>query len=142
MRLYLDASVLAAALLQEPGSDAVTEALESSGADLLVSDFAAAEVASALSRQVRMGVDTEVQAARRLEQFDEWRAITTTAVTLTAVDMEQADRIVRRFDLQLRTPDAVHVAMSGRLDARLVTLHLRLARAAAALGLPTAPPFD
>jgi predicted nucleic acid-binding protein len=42
---------------------------------------------------------------------------------------------VRRFDLILRAPDALHIAIARRLDVALVTLDRRLANAAQALGI-------
>ena len=42
---------------------------------------------------------------------------------------------VRRFDLALRAPDALHLAIARRLDATLVTLDRRLAAAAGELGI-------
>jgi uncharacterized protein len=52
---YLDASVLIPTLIAEPSTEAVFDWLGAANRELLVSDFAAAEVASALSRLVRMG---------------------------------------------------------------------------------------
>jgi predicted nucleic acid-binding protein len=45
---------------------------------------------------------------------------------------------VRRFDLGLRAPDALHLAITRRLDATLVTLDRRLAAAANQLGVAVA----
>ncbi len=42
---------------------------------------------------------------------------------------------VRRFDLALRAPDALHLAIARRLDATLVTLDRRRAAAAGELGI-------
>ena len=42
---------------------------------------------------------------------------------------------VRRFDLALRAPDALHLAVARRLDATLVTLDRRLTAAARELGI-------
>jgi predicted nucleic acid-binding protein len=72
--LYLDASILLPTLVVEPASAAVDAFLLACADDLIVSDFAAAEVASALSRLVRMGRLTAREAADRLANFDDWRA--------------------------------------------------------------------
>ena len=50
MSTYLDASVLLPTLIGEPATEAVYDCLGADGRELLISDFAAAEVASALSR--------------------------------------------------------------------------------------------
>jgi len=52
---YLDATVLLPTLIAEPTTEAVNDCLGADGRELLISDFAAAEVASALSRLVRRG---------------------------------------------------------------------------------------
>jgi hypothetical protein len=48
LRAYLDASVLLPTLVAEPSTEAVYEFLGAIDRELLISDFAAAEVASAL----------------------------------------------------------------------------------------------
>ena len=56
MSAYLDASVILPTLIPETGSAAVDRFITESGEAMAISDFAAAEVASALSRLVRTGV--------------------------------------------------------------------------------------
>jgi len=97
--------------------------------------FAAAEVASALSRLVRMALLTEADASARLADFDAWRAAMSLPVDIGASDARLAYIYVRRFDLGLRAPDALHLAIARRLDATLVTLDRRLATAARELGV-------
>jgi hypothetical protein len=108
--------------------------------ELLISDFAAAEVASAVSRLVRMALLTEADATARLADFDAWRAAMTAAVDIQASDARLAYIYVRRFDLALRAPDALHLAIARRLDATLVTLDRRLATAARELGIEVEVP--
>jgi uncharacterized protein len=59
----------------------------------------------------------------------------TSPAEVHAVDVRLAGIYVRRFDLGLRAPDAVHIAIARRLDATLVTLDRRLAAAARELGV-------
>ena len=135
MSAYLDASVLLPTLIDEPASAAVDAYILMGEQELLVGDFAAAEVASALSRLVRMGSLTLFDASARLADFDVWRAAMCAPVDLHASDLRLANAYVRRFDLMLRAPDALHVAVARRLDATLVTLDRRLAVAARELGV-------
>lgn len=100
-----------------------------------VSHFAAAEVAPALSWLVRMDRLAVTAAAAKLADFDEWRACATANADMDANDHRLADSYVRRFDLKLRAPDALHVAICRRLQLQLVTLDRRLAAAARELGL-------
>jgi uncharacterized protein len=137
---YLDASVLLPRLIEEPASAAVHEFLSADEQGLLISDFAAAEVASALSRLVRMKLLDTADAAERLSDFEIWRAATASPADMHSSDGRLAYVFVRRFDLMLRTPDAVHLAVARRLDATLVTLDRRLASAARELGIPVVIP--
>jgi uncharacterized protein len=139
MSIYLDTSVLVPTLVQEPVTDAVRAYLAISP-DRIVSDLAAAEVASALARLIRTGLLTEPEAAARLDDFDAWRVGTSIPAELHAADARLACAYVRRFDLALRAPDALHLAMCRRLDLTLVTLDGRLARAADQLGIKVAVP--
>jgi predicted nucleic acid-binding protein len=54
LSVYFDASVLLPTLIKEPASAVVDAYMLAGGQEFLVSDFAAAEVASGLSRLVRM----------------------------------------------------------------------------------------
>jgi predicted nucleic acid-binding protein len=132
---YLDASVIIPALVREPGSAAVDAFMSELDEELVVSEFAAAEVASALSRLARIGVIALEEAGRRLADFDAWRASSTVDMDLRAADARMANVIVRRFDLGLRAPDALHAAMCRRENHLLVTLDKRLASAAPDLGV-------
>ena len=60
---------------------------------------------------------------------------TSLPVDIAATDARLAYIYVRRFDLGLRAPDALHLAIARRLDATLVTLDRRLAAAAGELGI-------
>ena len=133
MSLYLDASVLVATIIVERDSPTVIEALRACADDLVVGDFATAEVASAVARLLRMGRLTITEATERLADFDAWRAAETDAVDITTHDCRLADRQVRRFELKLRAPDALHLAICRRLGFQLATLDRRLAEAARAL---------
>ena len=55
-------------------------------------------------------------------------------------DVRLAYSYVRRFGLALRAPDALHLAITHRLNATLVTLDRRLERAARELGIAVEVP--
>jgi predicted nucleic acid-binding protein len=132
---YLDASVMLPILIKGPASAAVDAFMSTVQQELWVGDFAAAEVASALSRLVRTGRLQATDGAARLSDFDVWRTAMTKPAEIHAVDVRLAGAYVRRFDLALRAPDALHVAIARRLDIPLVTLDRRLATAARELGV-------
>jgi predicted nucleic acid-binding protein len=139
MSIYLDTSVLLPTLVNEPASGAVETYLVARQ-ERLISDFAAAEVASGLSRLVRTGLLPAAEGAARLADFEVWRAATSSPVEVHAADVRLAYAYVRRFDLMLRAPDALHLAIARRVDATLVTLDRRLERAAQQLGIAVEVP--
>ncbi|MGO8710884.1 MAG: PIN domain-containing protein [Rhizomicrobium sp.] len=64
----------------------------------------------------------------------------TSPVDMHAADARLANAFVRRCELMLRAPDALHLAISQRLNATLVTLDGRLASAARELGVSVTEP--
>ena len=134
MSIYLDASLVIATLVKEAASAAV-EAYLKTRPERLLSDFAAAEVAAALSRLARMNLLTATEAASRLADFEAWRAATTSPVEVHAADVRLAYAYVRRFDLMLRAPDALHLAIARRADATVATLDRRMMTAGREFGL-------
>ncbi len=140
MSVYLDASVILPTLVVEKASAAVAAYLRSTTAGLLVSEFAAAEVASGVSRLLRTKALSFDQAQGALSRLDAWRASDTTSIAIENDDIGAAHRIVPRFELKLRAPDALHLAVCLRVGAQLATLDGDLADAAAQLGAPIASP--
>ena len=140
MSLYLDASAVMPTVVEDRFTQTVAAFLVNCGEHLVISDFGAAEVASALSRLVRMGELTATEAAQRLADFDAWRVGETENAEMDAHDCRLANTYVRRFDLKLRAPDALHAAICRRLQLQLVTLDRRLAAAARELGIAVAVP--
>jgi hypothetical protein len=134
---YLDASAILPILIEEAGSETVDRFITESGEAIVISEFAAAEVASALSRLVRTGILEMADATARLADFDAWRAAATDDLDMQASDIRLANVFVRRFDLRLRAPDALHAAACRRQDLLLVTLCRRLASAAEEVGVRT-----
>jgi len=131
--LYLDASAIVPTLVEEAASRAIDARLMAASDALIVSDFASAEVASAISRLVRMKFLAAEHGATLLREFDAWRATATAGVDFQPADFRLADVFVRRFDLGLRAPDALHLAVCRRGDHTLMTVDRRLAAAAEAL---------
>jgi len=80
------------------------------------------------------------EAEARLAIFDDWRSAGTEAVQIEASDFQLATAYVRRFDLMLRAPDALHAAICSRQNLTLVTLDRRLAKAGRELGIDVSVP--
>jgi len=67
-----------------------------------------------------------------------WSEQATQRVETTSHDIAQADRFLRRLDLTLRTPDAIHIAIVLRLGASLATFDRGMTLAAQVLGVAVA----
>ena len=132
---YLDASAIVSILLDEASSDAVLAVAESSESVLLVSDFGITEVSSAISQLIRTRRRSDREARALVEELDGWVEATAETTKATSADIAEATMIVRQFDLKLRAPDALHLAICRRLEARLITLDIRLGNAAKTLGV-------
>ena len=130
MNVYFDASALVPMYVPEISSPVVHAFADAVTEKIYISDLAAGELASAISRRVRMGELTAEIARERLALFDEWTASDTISLPLDTADIRRAIIMVRRFDLKLLMPDAIHAALCARHELRLVTLDERLAEAA------------
>lgn len=139
---YLDACVIAALLFDEPTSDQVIREVRSWRSGVIVSDFTSAEVSAAVSKRVRMNLDDVAAANTRLAAVDRFRASLPVAAPIEARDIRAAERLVRAFELKLRAPDAIHLAVCLRHNYQLATLDTHLAYAARLLGVACINPAD
>jgi uncharacterized protein len=136
---YLGTSVVVALLKPELLSDRADRFIRENPTGLIVSDFTAAEFASAVARWVRRQELSMSQGRSALESFDHWLE-RTQRVEISPADVAVASTFLRRLDLPLRTPDALHIAIAQRLGARLVTFDRQMAASAQALGAALATP--
>ncbi len=134
MKVYLDASVLVALLTNDPLTARADAFLRTSAPVLVLSDFAAAEFASALARRVRSKEITAEDAREAFSTLDTWASRTTQRIETTAADVKAAEAALRRLDLTLRTPDALNIAIAQRVGATLATFDAKMANSARALG--------
>ena len=135
MTLYLDASVVVALLTLDPHSLRAEILVERQGRDLVLSDFAAAEFASVMARRVRERLLTGDEADAACAALDRWAASEAAPLDTTGSDIRRAGVFLRRRDLNLRTQDAVHIALAERRGATLATFDAGMARAARTLGI-------
>ena len=137
--IYLDASALVKLFVPEQGSEVLNEALVGAK-DVIVSDLAMTEMASALGRRTREGRLTLAE-SRRLYREAEKLAASCRPAELTPSIHRRAERLLLLSqDVPLRTLDALHVATALDAEAAtLVTYDPCLRDAAAAQGLFVAP---
>lgn len=140
MSFYLDANILVALLTPEALSERAIEFVQRAADRLIVSDFAAAEFVSAIARRVRIRQTSMDEARKDLTDFEVWLARSAERMELHAGDIAVAVAYLRRLDLTLLTPDALHLAIARRLGATLVTFDRAMAGAARALGMAVVLP--
>lgn len=136
---YLDTSLLVPLFVIDSSSERARAFMATEAPTPVVSDFAAAEFASAISRLVRTNALNSAQATSIFSMFDTWRARTATECWVEASDVATASAILRRLELSLRTPDALHLAMARRIGVPLATFDQRLAEIAMQNGVTIAP---
>jgi len=133
--VYLDTSVLVALFTNDPLNARAETVLRAVSPEIVVSDFAAAEFASAIARRVRVKELTSAEAKAVFGSFDAWMAAETTRVRIMSGDIESATLLMRRLDLPLRTGDAVNIAIAQRVQADLMTFDHQMLSSARILGM-------
>jgi predicted nucleic acid-binding protein len=131
MSVYIDASVLAAAILNEPRSQAVRDWWESGADPAVVSDLAILECIAVISRAARTKRFADREAEAALQSLDALRAECVSHAHGRG-DFALAEELVRDFSTKLAAPDALHLAATINLGASLATFDLRMAEAARA----------
>ncbi len=138
MSVYLDASVLVGLFTEDAFTLRADAFLRTNALVVIVSDLAAAEFASVIARHVRTKDITADAARVAFSTFDAWTARAAQRAELIAADLAAAKAFLRRFDLGLRTLDAINIAIAQRLGATLFTFDNRMTKSACALGIPVA----
>ena len=132
---YLDTSVVAAYYVSESLSTQA-QAIYETQAALAISDFVELEFFSALSLRLRRG-DLERSHVERVAGLflEHLAGGWYTRIHLNAEHYSAARRFIATFDLPLKSPDALHLAVSTAEDLSLVTADRQLARNAETLGI-------
>jgi uncharacterized protein len=131
---YLDTSVLVALFMDDPFAKEADLVVRALSEPAIVSDFASAEAASTIARRVRKGEMTRVEARDAFDDMDLWTMRSAERIEAVPEDVRMATAYLRRLDLTLRAPDAIHIATAQRLGAELATFDTRMAECARALG--------
>lgn len=137
---YFDASCLVTLVLRDAGWRELGSWMSDRSPELVVSDFGFGETVSVIALRVRRG---SIDAAVGRNSILYATAFTAgwTSVDLETSDIVAATALVARFDLKLRLPDAIHIAIAQRVGARLVSADTRQADAAEALGMTVFNPL-
>lgn len=137
--VYLDASALVKLFVPEPESDDLNQSLTGLK-DVIVSDLALTEMASALGRRLREQRLTRDDAQRLYREASKLHTSAHHA-ELTPPIHRRAERLMLSLAVPLRALDALHLATALDAEAAtVVTFDPRLRDAASSQGLFVAPP--
>jgi len=136
--VYLDASALIPLFTLDAFSAKASARLADLADQVLVSDFASAEFASVVARRVRARDLTAGEARAAFDTFDDWSAQHAVSVATTSAEISACAGYLRRLDVTLRAPDALHLAIAVREGARFLTFDKQLTTAAKKLGVALA----
>jgi uncharacterized protein len=136
--LYLDTSLLVAALTNETRTSPVQHWLEDQDpGELTASDWVVTEFSSALSIKLRMGQIGPAHRADALALFTNLCRDSLEIVPISRSDFRLAAHLADRHQLGLRAGDALHLAICLGQGAALCTLDRRLSDAGSAVGVKT-----
>ena len=139
MSVYLDVSVLVALFTADAFNARADRALATVNDSLVVSEFTVTEFSSVISTRVRTR-DLKIEEARdAFAKFDTWVGLHTQRIDVISVDVAGATTLVRRLELSLRAPDALHLAIVQRSAARLLTFDKAMAAVARTIGVDVVP---
>ena len=138
MILYLDTSVLLAALTREAETERVLTWLGTQDPErLAISDWVITECSSALSVKLRSGQIEATHRANALAMFTTMCAETFTLLPISGLQFRTAARFADRHALGLRAGDSLHLAICADHGATLCTLDRQLRDAGAAAAVQT-----
>jgi uncharacterized protein len=135
MPAYLDTSALVSLIIMDANTHQARAWFNHHSASVQTSPFGRLEFASAISLKQRRGDFTARDAHFYLDVFYEWLEPNASVFDVVEEDYATAEQFVRRFELKLRGPDALHIAICDRLEAQFITFDHTQAAAARTLGL-------
>jgi predicted nucleic acid-binding protein len=134
--IYVDTSVVVPMFVREPGSAAVLAWLESASDALASSDWIVTEFASALSIKVRGREIAPRQARDVLRDFDVFCRGGLSLASVSRTASREAAKLAGDLGRQLRTADALHLAMAREMGvSAIATADAALVRGAEGVGL-------
>jgi hypothetical protein len=136
VKVYFDTSALVPLFIAEVFTAPLQTFLSQHTIEPLLTDWAAAEFASALALRQRMKLTTLEESAAVAAAFAAWADPLLTPVPRS--DFQRARELTLRPEIAIRAGDALHLAAAERLGAMLATFDRGLIQAARGIGLACA----
>lgn len=136
--IYVDTSAAISYFVRDAHTDTAIGLLTRPGLMLAISDLCVAEFIASISMHVRMGRYPAATGHELIEDFESWAGSFANLFQLQATDTRDAINFLRRFELKLRTPDALHLAICKRAGAHLASFDDDQSNASNMLGIPLA----
>ncbi len=134
--LYLDTSFLLPAFVNEPQTDEVLEWLaQQSAGHLHISPWVRVEFLSVLGQKLRRGEMRHSHVRDALAMLDVWLQQDGVMLAIEMADFENAAAMLATFETNLRSADALHLAICARHDLALKTYDRDLAKIARKYGI-------
>ncbi|MGC2782947.1 MAG: type II toxin-antitoxin system VapC family toxin [Roseiarcus sp.] len=135
--LYVDTSVIVSALTNEVDTAlSQTWLARQETSELTISDWTMTEFASALAIKLRTGALGVDHRAAALSAFTRLCVDSFRTLPVAREDFRTAVRFADQSELNLRSGDALHLAICANHGASLCTLDRHLAQAAPRVGVP------
>jgi len=139
--LYLDSAIALTLFVREPISESVGKWIASRRQPLAFSDWGLTECASALGIRQRRGELDADTAARAFRAMTTFANESCELIACAGHHQQEAQKLLTRFNLPLRSGDALHLAISQRVQATLVSCDKQLVAAAKAIGAKARDPL-
>ena len=136
--LYLDTSLVVSSVSVEVRTDDVIRWMEQQDQDeFAISDWVVTEFSSAASLKLRTGVIDSARRTAMLAQFAKLSVHTFHVLPVEASAFRTAARFCDQPQLNLRSGDALHLAVCAENGATMCTLDQKLNQAATLVGIPS-----
>ncbi|MGL4441567.1 MAG: type II toxin-antitoxin system VapC family toxin [Bosea sp. (in: a-proteobacteria)] len=130
LRLYLDTSVIVSLFCGDSYQTRATEALSTDEHSIVVSDWTTLEFVSVVARLRREKRFTHEKAVELLATYNRWIDDFGEIIMLSPLDLAISTSWLSEMKLNLRGPDAIHIAVAKNASLPMLTFDRKMVDAA------------